>query len=54
MLYSMILESSNENQDVCVQFMKQSNLYLYWYEDNNQNQCWVPLQQALEFQMAMS
>ena len=40
----MIVERSNENQDFRVQIMKLSNLYLYWHEDDNRNQCWVPFQ----------
>ena len=37
----------HENQDVWIQFMKRNGLFLYWFEDDNRNQCWVPLQHII-------
>lgn len=27
--------------------MKRNGLFLYWFEDDNRNQCWVPLQHII-------
>ena len=44
---ALIHECSHENQDVLVQFMKRDGLFLYWFEDDHRNQCWLALQHII-------
>ena len=44
---ALIHEYAHENNDVWVQFMKRSGLFLYWLEEDNRNQCWIPLQHII-------
>ena len=44
---AVILECSHENRDVRVQFMKRNSLFLYWFEEDIRNQCWIPLQHII-------
>ena len=44
---ALIHEYSHENHDVWVQFMKRNGLFLYWFEEENGNQCWIPLQHII-------
>ena len=40
---ALIHEYSHENRDVRVQFTKRNGLFLYWFEEDSRNQCWIPL-----------
>ena len=44
---ALIHEYSRENRDVRVQFMNRNGLFLYWFENDNRNQCWIPLQRII-------
>ena len=44
---AVIHEYSHENRDLRVQFMKRNGLFLYWFEENSRNQCWIPLQDKI-------
>ena len=44
---ALIHEYSHENCDVRVQFMKRNGLFLYWFEEDNRNQCLIPLQHII-------
>ena len=44
---ALIHKYSHENCDVRVQFMKRNGLLLYWFEEDNRNQCWIPLQHTI-------
>ena len=44
---ALIHEYSHENRDVRVQFMKSNGLFLYWFEEDSRNQCWIPLQHII-------
>ena len=44
---ALIHEYSHENRDVRVQFMKRNGLFLYWFEEDSRNQCWIPLQHII-------
>ena len=43
----LIHEYSHENRDVRVQFMKRNGLFLYWFEEDIRNQCWIPFQHII-------
>ena len=40
-------EYSHENRDVRVQLMKRNGLFSYWFEEDNRNQCWIPLRHII-------
>ena len=44
---ALINEYSHENCDVRVQFMKRNGIFLYWFEEDCRNQCWIPLQHII-------
>ena len=44
---TLIHEYSHENHDVRVEFMKRNGLFLYWFEEDSRNQCWIPLQHII-------
>ena len=44
---ALIHEYSHENSDVREQFMKRNSLFLYWFEEDIRNQCWIPLQHII-------
>ena len=43
----LILECSNENQDVKVKFMTRKGLNLQWVNDARSSQCWVPFTKVI-------
>ena len=43
----LILECSNENQDVKVKFMTRKGLNLHWVNDARSSQCWVPFTKVI-------
>ena len=44
---ALIHEYPHENCDVRVQFMKRNGLFLYWFEEDSRNQCWIPPQHII-------
>ena len=44
---ALIHEYSYKNCDVIVQFMKRNGLFLYRFEEDSRNQCWIPLQHMI-------
>ena len=44
---ALVHEYSHENHDVIVQFMKRNGLFLYSFEEDSRNQCWIPLQHII-------
>ena len=44
---ALIHKYSHENCDLRVQFMKRNGLFLYWFEEDSRNQCWIPLQHII-------
>ena len=44
---ALIHEYSHENRDVRVQFMKRNSPFLYWFEEDSRNQCWIPFQHII-------
>ena len=50
---ALIHEYPHENCDVRVQFMKRNGLFLYQFEEDSRNQCWIPLQLTVSVVQAL-